>query len=179
MGLPTTPPRMDSREYGFEGADPDVHEDARVSRETTLVGDVGVEADASVWPGAVLRGDVAPVFVGREAHVGDNASVHASEIGDRAMVGHGSVVNDSEVRADALVGFNATVDEATVGQRCVVATGSVVPAGMEVPDESFVRGVPGSVTPLRETTIDVEELFETYHSGDYADLANRHGELFE
>ncbi|WP_255148911.1 gamma carbonic anhydrase family protein [Halorarius halobius] len=170
---------MDRRAYPFEGTEPAVHETARVSRESTLVGDVSVGPDASVWPGAVLRGDVDAVVVGESAHVGDNASVHASRLGDRAMVGHGSVVNDSVVGADSLVGFNATVDESEVGARCVVATGTVVPEGMSVPDESFVRGVPGSYTPLSETTVDVEELFETYHSGRYGDLAARHEALFE
>jgi carbonic anhydrase/acetyltransferase-like protein (isoleucine patch superfamily) len=127
----------------------------------------------------VVRGDVAPVVVGASAHVGDNASVHASTLGDRVMVGHGAVINDSEVGADTLVGFNATVDAATVGERCVVATGTVVQEGMTIPDDSFVRGVPASYTPLSETTVDVEELSDQYHSGGYADLAARHDELFE
>ncbi|WP_255195291.1 gamma carbonic anhydrase family protein [Halorarius litoreus] len=170
---------MDRREYAFEGAKPDIHEDAHVSRESTLVGDVTVAAGASVWPGVVLRGDVGPVVVGEHAHVGDNASIHASTLGDRVMVGHGAVVNDSEVGADTLVGFNATLDEAVVGERCVVATGTVVPEGMSIPDESFVRGVPASYTPLSETTVDVDTLFETYQSGGYTDLAARHEDLFE
>lgn len=170
---------MDRRHYAFEGSTPEIDDSAHVSRESTLVGDVTVGADASVWPGVVLRGDVGPVVVNEGAHVGDNASVHASTIGDRAMIGHGAVINDSEIGADTLVGFNATVDEATVGERCVVATGSVVQEGTTVPDESFVRGVPASFTPLSETTVDVDELFDTYHSGGYADLADRHDELFE
>ena len=170
---------MDSRDYAFEGTTPDIHSEAYVSRESTLVGDVTVGADASVWPGVVLRGDIAPVVVSEGAHVGDNASVHASTLGDRVMVGHGAVINDSDVGADTLVGFNATVDEATVGERCVVASGTVVPEGMSIPDESFVRGVPASYTPLSETTVDIEALSETYHSGGYADLAARHEELFD
>lgn len=170
---------MDRREYGFEGSEPDVDSSARVSRESTLVGDISVAADASVWPGAVLRGDVASVVIGREAHVGDNASIHASQLGEHVMVGHGAVVNDSTLGDETLVGFNATVDEAMVGERCVVATGTVVQSGTDVPDESFVRGVPGRVTPLSEAGLDLDELYETYHSGDYADLAARHGELFE
>lgn len=170
---------MDRRHYAFEGAEPTIDDAAHVSKESTLVGDVTVGPDASVWPGVVIRGDVGPVVVGELAHVGDNASVHASTLGDRVMVGHGAVVNDSDVGADTLVGFNATVDEATVGKRCVVATGTVVQKGMSIPNESFVRGVPASYTPLAKTTVDVDELFDTYHSGGYADLAERHEELFE
>lgn len=169
---------MDSREYTFEGASPDVHADARVSREATAVGDVTVGADASVWPGVVLRGDVGAVRVGRQSHVGDNAVLHASAVGERVMVGHGAVLNDATVADGALVGFNSTVTESHIGERSIVATGTVVPEGYEVPAESFVRGMPASVTPLSETSIDPDAVFEAYSSGDYTDLAGRHGDLF-
>jgi len=170
---------MNRRSYEFEGTAPEIHEDARVSREATLVGDVRVGADASVWPGVVLRGDVAPVRVGRESHVGDTAVLHASSIGERVMVGHGAVLNDAAVDDGALVGFNTTVNsDVTVGQRCIVASGTTVPEGYDIPDESFVRGVPATVTPLSETTIDPDEIFEAHSSGEYTDLATRHSDLF-
>ena len=168
---------MDSREYEFEGAAPDVHGYAHVSREAMVVGDVTIEANANVWPGAVLRGDVGPVRLGRESAVGDNATVHASEIGEKVMVGHGAVLNDSTIEDGALVGFNSTVSEATIGASSIVAMGTVVPPGYEVPPESFVRGMPAAVTPLDETTIDPEEVFEAFSSGDYANLAQRHSDL--
>jgi carbonic anhydrase/acetyltransferase-like protein (isoleucine patch superfamily) len=169
----------DSREYAFEGVRPEIHEDARVSREATLVGDVSVGADASVWPGVVLRGDVAPVEVGAESHVGDNAVLHAVAAGDRVMIGHGAVLNESTIGDGALVGFNATVNaEVTVGDRCIIASGTVVPQGYDIPPESFVRGVPARATPLDETNIDAEAIFEEYSTGGYTDLAARHGDLF-
>ncbi|PSP83353.1 gamma carbonic anhydrase family protein [Halobacteriales archaeon QS_1_68_17] len=169
---------MDSREYTFEGASPEVHEDAHVSRESTLVGDVTVEADAGVWPGAVLRGDVEPVAVGREAHVGDNAVLHATRIGDRVLVGHGAVLNDATVEDGSLVGFNATLSEAVIGGGSIVAQGTVVPPGYEVPPRSFARGMPAQVSPLSETTIDPEAVFEAFSSGGYTDLAGCHDDLF-
>lgn len=171
---------MDSRSYAFEGASPEIHETARVAREATLVGNVTVGADASVWPGTVLRGDVGPVEVGREAHVGDNATLHAASVGARAMIGHGAVLNDATVADGALVGFNATLNsEVAVGERSIVASGTVVPDDFDIPRESFVRGVPASVVPLSETTIDPEETFEDFSSGSYTNLAARHEELFE
>jgi len=169
---------MDSREFTFEGTSPEVHESARVSREATAVGDVTVDADASVWPGVVLRGDVGPVRVGPESHVGDNAVLHAATVGERVMVGHGAVLNDTTVADGALVGFNSTVTDSHIGERSIVATGTVVPAGYEVPAESFVRGMPATVTPLAETSIDPDAVFEAYSSGGYTDLAHRHEELF-
>ncbi|SEO57767.1 Carbonic anhydrase or acetyltransferase, isoleucine patch superfamily [Halogranum amylolyticum] len=171
---------VDRRHYEFDGTSPQISDEAFVARDATLVGDVRIDADASVWPGVVLRGDVGLVRVGRESHVGDNATLHASVVGDRVMVGHGAVLNDAVVEDGALVGFNATINsEVTVGAQSIVASGAVVPEGYDIPSESFVRGVPAIVTPLSETTLDPEEIFEAHHSGAYTDLAARHGDLFE
>ncbi|WIV68590.1 gamma carbonic anhydrase family protein [Natrialbaceae archaeon AArc-T1-2] len=171
---------VDSRRYEFEGTEPSIHEDARVSREATLVGDVTIEAEASIWPGVVCRGDVAPVTVGRMTHVGDNATLHASQLGEQVMCGHGAILNDAVVEDDALVGFNATLNSSVhVGAGSIVASGTVVPEGYDIPPESFVRGVPASVSPLSETTIDPDEIFEEHSSGAYTNLAQRHGPLFE
>jgi carbonic anhydrase/acetyltransferase-like protein (isoleucine patch superfamily) len=171
---------VDRRNYTFESTAPTVHDDAFVARDATLVGDVRVESDASVWPGVVLRGDVGPVRVGSESHVGDTAVFHASEVGERVMVGHGAVLNDAMVEAGSLVGINATLNSgATVGERSVVAAGTVLPDGFAVPPESFARGVPATVVPLSETTVEPEEIASAYSSGAYTDLASRHEELFE
>lgn len=169
----------DSREYSFEGVTPTVDASAQVSREATLVGDVTVGADASVWPGAVLRGDVGPVAVGRESHVGDNAVLHAVDLGAQVMVGHGAILNDATVEDGSLIGFNATVStDVTIGENSILAAGTVVPDRYEVPPESFVRGVPARVTPLADTDIDARETFAEYSSGAYTDLAKRHDDLF-
>ena len=169
---------MDSREYGFEGDGPDVDATAAVSRESTLVGDVSVAADVTVWPGAVLRGDVGPVRLEEGSAIGDNAVLHASTVASGGMVGHGAVLNDATVGQEAMVGFNATVSEATVGARSLVAMGTVVPSGYEVPADSFVRGTPARVTPLAETDIDRDAVFEEFASGEYAHLRDGHDDLF-
>ena len=170
----------DGYAFGFEGHRPQVDDAARVSQRATLVGDVTVGADASVWPGVVLRGDVGPVQVGRETHVGDNATIHATTIGDRVMLGHGVVCNEATIEDGSLIGFNATINtDVTVGDESIVAAGTVVGEEYEIPPRSFVRGVPAEVTPLAETTIDPEAIFEEYSTGEYTDLAARHDELFE
>ncbi len=169
----------DKRHYPFEGTEPQVHGNAHVSRESTLVGDVTVEANASVWPGVVLRGDVGPVIVGRESHIGDNATIHASRLGERVMVGHGAVLNEAEVEDGTLVGFNAAISEATVGEGSIVAMGTNVLPGMDVPPQSFVFGTPAQYVPLSESTVNPEGVFELYSSGEYTNLAARHGALFD
>lgn len=171
---------VDSRTYAFDGEAPTIEEGAYVSREATLVGDVLVEPDASVWPGVVLRGDVDRVRVGVESHVGDNATVHASSLGDRVMIGHGAVLNDATVEDGALVGFNATINSRVeVGTSSIVASGTVVPEDYEIPPESFVRGVPARTSSLEEMDVDPEEIFEEHSSGAYTNLAARHDDLFE
>jgi carbonic anhydrase/acetyltransferase-like protein (isoleucine patch superfamily) len=171
---------MAGNQYAFEGIEPEIDAEAAVSHGATLVGDVSVGANASVWPGVVLRGDVAPVEIGAHSHVGDNAVLHASQVGERVMVGHGAVLNDATVGDGALVGFNATVNsDVTVGASSVVASGTTVPERYDIPPESFVRGVPATVTPLAETTLDPEAIFEAHSSGAYTDLAERHDDLFE
>ena len=170
----------DRRTYAFEGTTPTIDDEASVSRESTLIGDVSVGANASVWPGVVLRGDVGPVIVGQESHVGDNATVHASTIGQRVMLGHGAVLNEATIENATLIGFNATVNTGvTVGEGSIVASGTVVGENHEIPSDSFVRGVPAEVTPLAETGVDAEAIFEEYASGEYTGLAGRHDELFE
>ena len=170
----------DRRRYEFGGRRPDIDERAHVSREATLVGDVHVDEHASVWPGVVLRGDVGPVVLGRESHVGDNATLHASILGDRVMVGHGAVLNEATVEDGSLIGFNATLNsDVHVGTGSIVAAGTVVGEDFEIPSSSFVRGVPAEVSPLAETGVDAESIFDEYASGAYTDLASRHDELFE
>jgi carbonic anhydrase/acetyltransferase-like protein (isoleucine patch superfamily) len=169
----------DRRAYEFEGATPTVADSASVARDATLVGDVRVGPDASVWPGVVLRGDIGAVVVGEQSHVGDNAVLHAARLGERVMIGHGAVLNETTVGDGSLVGFNSTVSDSHIGHDSIVAVGTVVPEGLDVPAESFARGAPAEVTPLSETTFDPAETFEAYSSGDYSDLATRHTDLFE
>lgn len=170
---------MDSRDYGFQGETPDVHGSAHVSRESTLVGDVRVGPNATVWPGAVLRGDVAPVVVGEESLIAENVTVHAAELGEGTMVGSGAVVNDAWIGDGCLLGFNAVVSDAEIGDGSVVAAGAICRFGSEIPPESFVYGHPGQARPLEETGLDAEGLSEEYKTGQYANLAARHDDLFE
>lgn len=166
-------------QYAFDGVEPDVHPDAFTCDEATLVGDVTVGPKSSVWPGAVLRGDLDPVRVGEQSHVEDNTVLHQSSIGDRVMVGHAAVINSASVGSNVLVGMNATINRnAHLSDRCVVAPNAVLPQNRSVPPDSLVMGVPATVTPFAETDHDAESLLETYSPDRYLDIARRHGDLF-
>jgi carbonic anhydrase/acetyltransferase-like protein (isoleucine patch superfamily) len=167
-------------EYEYEGATPEVHESAAVCAEATLVGAVSVGAESSVWPGAVLRGDVEPVVVGANTHVEENTMLHGATVGDRVMVGHGAVVDTGATVGDgSLVGSNATVNNGVdIGERSIVASGAVVPDGSTVPPSSFARGVPATVSSFEESGVDGEAILGFYSPDTYRELVAGHGDLF-
>lgn len=122
-----------------------------VAPSAVLVGDVSVAEGASVWHGAVLRGDFDAVLVGRDANVQDNAVVHVdrgmpARIGERVTVGHGAILHGCTMGDDSLVGMGAIVNSgATIGRGSFVASGAVVPESAELPEGSVIVGVPAKV----------------------------------
>lgn len=139
------------------GATPRVAGDAFLARGVVVLGDVEVQAEASVWYGSVLRGDSAPIRVGAQTNLQDGVVVHAdhgfpADIGARVSVGHRAVLHGCTVADDVLVGMGATVlNGARVGAWSLVAAGALVREGFEVPEGSLVAGVPARVVrPLAE-----------------------------
>jgi carbonic anhydrase/acetyltransferase-like protein (isoleucine patch superfamily) len=137
--------------FSFEGKAPQVHPDAWIAPTATLVGDVRVEAHASVWYGAVLRADFGSIVVREGANVQDGSVLHGgddpvTEVGPGATVGHLCVVHGAVIGREALVGNGAVVqDGARIGVRSLVAAGSTVTPGTVVPDEVVVTGTPAKV----------------------------------
>jgi len=137
--------------FAFEGRSPRVSASAWIAPTATLVGDVTVEDEASVWYGAVLRADFGPIIVRRGANVQDGSVLHGgadpvTEVGEGATVGHLCVVHGCVIGAEALIGNGATVlDGAVIGARALVAAGATVPPGLAVPDGMLAVGVPARV----------------------------------
>ena len=163
--------------FSFEGHAPQVHPDAWVAPTATLVGQVVVEAGASIWYGAVLRADFGPIVVRAGANVQDGSVLHGgddpvTEIGPGATVGHLCVVHGAVIGAQALIGNGATVqDGAVIGERALVAAGSTVTPGTVIPPETVVTGTPAKVRgPLEgQARWWVDNNPETYQ-----ELARRH-----
>jgi carbonic anhydrase/acetyltransferase-like protein (isoleucine patch superfamily) len=163
--------------FAFEGREPRVSPGAWIAPTATLVGDVTVEAEASIWYGAVLRADLGPIVVRRGANVQDGCVLHGdedpvTEVGEGATIGHLCVVHGAVVHDEALVGNGATVlDGAVVGRRSLVAAGAVVPPGMTVPEGMLAVGVPARVAgPLTGRARDWVDTNPEY----YRALARRH-----
>jgi carbonic anhydrase/acetyltransferase-like protein (isoleucine patch superfamily) len=124
---------------------------AWVHHAATLIGDVTLEEDVSVWPGAVLRGDRASIRIGARTNVQDGTLIHCDpgfpcEIGRGVTIGHRAVIHGCTIEDGALIGIGAIVlNGAVLGAGSLVAAGAVVGERMEVPRNSLVVGVPAKV----------------------------------
>jgi carbonic anhydrase/acetyltransferase-like protein (isoleucine patch superfamily) len=141
----------------FGGHTPRIGRDVFLAPNATLIGDVEIADGASVWFGAVLRGDIGPIRVGPRTNVQDLACLHLTEgvseviLGADVTVGHGAILHGCVIGDRCLVGMGSVVlDNARVGESSVIAAGSVVTARMVVPPRSLVRGTPARV--VREAT---------------------------
>lgn len=135
----------------FDGHEPDIHDDAWVAPNAAVIGKVRIAADANVWFGAVLRGDIDEIVLGERSNLQDNAVIHTEAgnptiIGTDVSIGHGAVVHGCVVEDGCLIGMNATVlNGAVIGAQSLVAAGALVLEGTVVPPRSLVAGVPAKV----------------------------------
>jgi carbonic anhydrase/acetyltransferase-like protein (isoleucine patch superfamily) len=122
-----------------------------VAPSATLIGDVTLGLGASVWFGAVVRGDNAPITIGDNANVQDNAVLHADPgfpllLEEDVTVGHLAMLHGCTVGAGSLVGIGAVIlNGARIGRNCLIAAKALIGEGKVIPDNSVVRGVPGQV----------------------------------
>ena len=127
---------------------PQIAPDAYVAPNATLIGDVTIEEGASVWFGAVLRGDDAAIRIGPRSNVQDNAVIHAdiglpTIVGADVTIGHSAIVHSARIGDGALIGMGAIVlQRARVGARSVLAAGAVLGEGKEVAAGMLAAGVP-------------------------------------
>jgi len=134
----------------FAGQAPEVAGSAWVHRSAVLIGRVKIAEEVSVWPGAVIRGDVDRIEVGRGSNIQDLAVLHPNLdrpvlIGPGVTVGHCAVIHGSVVGAHCLVGMGAVVMDCEIGESCIIAAGAVVTPGSKIPARSMVMGAPGKV----------------------------------
>lgn len=129
---------------------PIVRESCYVHKTAVLIGAVTLGENVSVFPCAVLRGDIAPITIGANSNIQENASIHVNYgapcvIGSGVSVGHGAVVHGSKIGDNVLIGMNAVVMESEIGPNCIIGAGAVVPAGKNIPAGSLVMGVPAKI----------------------------------
>jgi carbonic anhydrase/acetyltransferase-like protein (isoleucine patch superfamily) len=164
--------------FSFEGKTPSIHPTAFIAPTATVVGDVTVEENASIWYGAVVRGDFSPVVIRAGANVQDGSVVHGppenpTTIGRGATVAHNCVVHGATIGDEALIANGAIVlDGAKVGSRTLVAAGAVVTANTELPGGVLAMGMPAEVRrPIAGTPA---ERWVRGNPIGYQNLARRH-----
>jgi carbonic anhydrase/acetyltransferase-like protein (isoleucine patch superfamily) len=122
-----------------------------VAPGATLVGEVVLGDDASIWYGAILRGDLAPVSVGARSNIQDGTVMHVGDespcvVAEDVVVGHRAVLHGCRVERGCLIGMQATVlDDVVVGEGSVIGAAALIPPGTIIPARSLVLGVPGKV----------------------------------
>ncbi len=138
--------------YELKGVRPRLARDVYVADGARVIGDVLLGDEASVWFGAVLRGDYMPIRIGARTNIQDNAVVHitsdasATHVGDDVTVGHSAIIHGCTIGNRCLVGMGSTVlDGAVVGDDSFIAAGSLVTPGTIIPAHSFVMGRPAKV----------------------------------
>jgi carbonic anhydrase/acetyltransferase-like protein (isoleucine patch superfamily) len=160
--------------HAFRGRSPSIHETAFVAWNAEVGGSVELGQGVSVWYGAVVRGDLAPISIGEESNVQDGAILHVVEggpctIGKGVTIGHGAIVHACTVGDYSLVGMGSIIlDGAIIGSESIVGAGALVTQGKRFPPRSMILGSPAKV--VRNLTPDeVESLRE--HARKYAELA--------
>ncbi|MDR1684084.1 MAG: gamma carbonic anhydrase family protein [Elusimicrobiota bacterium] len=123
---------------------------AYVHERAVLIGGVELGENVSIWPNAVLRGDIAEIIVGANSNVQDNATIHVdfgrpAIIGKNVTIGHNAVVHGAVVGDNTLIGMGAIVMESEIGPNCIIGAGALIPAGKTIPAGSLVIGSPAKV----------------------------------
>ena len=154
----------------YQGHTPVLHPTARVAENASLVGKVTVAEKASLWYGAVLRGDEDAVRVGAESNIQDNAVLHCDQghpmvVGRRVTVGHGAILHGCTVEDGCLIGMGAVLlNDCVIGAGSLVAAGALVTQGAVIPPGSLVMGSPARVKRLlrAEELEDLEQDADKY-----------------
>jgi carbonic anhydrase/acetyltransferase-like protein (isoleucine patch superfamily) len=166
----------------LNGKTPRIHPSAFVSEAAYVIGDVEIDENSSVWPGAVVRGDLGKITIGKNSVIEDNCVIHSGTpsfppnldvtIGDNAVIGHGAVSNAWKIGNNVLIGMNSTVlHDVEIGDYSIIAAGCVVKEKMKIPERSFVVGVPAAI---KGKIAKEQEWWSQNSPKIYADLARQY-----
>ncbi|TXT53824.1 MAG: hypothetical protein BAJATHORv1_110016 [Candidatus Thorarchaeota archaeon] len=163
--------------HKFEGKMPKIDPDAYISPRASLIGDIEIGPESSVWEFAVLRADMNYIRIGKGTSIQDNATVHTdfmnpSVIGDYVTAGHNSVIHGAEIGDYAVVGIGSIVlSGVKIGEGSVIGAGAVVTERTEIPPNSLVLGIPGKV--IKEVPSTLRDSFKS-NAELYIELARQH-----
>lgn len=149
--------------HSFQGLQPKIHDTVFVAKDALIIGDVKIDEESSIWFKTVIRGDVAPTYIGKRVNIQDLSLIHQSPnlpviIENDVTVGHQATIHAATIRHNALIGMGTMIlDGAEIGEHAYIGAGSLIPPGKEIPPHVLAFGRPAKV--IRELTeADYEEM---------------------
>lgn len=149
---------------------PKVSPSAKIFANAVLSGDITVSDNVNIWFNASLRGDMAPIFIGKNTNIQDNAVVHTNTglptyIGENVTVGHGAIIHAATVSDDCLIGMGSIIlDGATIGKGALIGAGAVIPPRKVIPEYSLVVGNPMKIVRvLTDKEIEANKKNKNYY----------------
>ncbi|MGM0943286.1 MAG: gamma carbonic anhydrase family protein [Bacillota bacterium] len=144
--------------HSYKEKQPQIHETAFIAEDATIIGDVTIDEYSSIWFKTVVRGDVAPVKIGKRISIQDLSMLHQSPnlpliIEDDVTVGHQVTLHSAMIRNKALIGMGSIIlDGAEIGENAFVGAGSLVPPRKTIPPHTLALGRPAKV--IRDLTLE-------------------------
>ena len=151
-----------------------------IAPNASVIGDVNLERDASIWFNAILRADNEPITIGEGSNVQDGAIIHtdpgyACNIGKKVTVGHMAMLHGCSIGDGSLIGIGSVVlNGAKIGRNCIIGSKALVTEGMEVPDGSMVLGIPGKI---KKTLTEEEQSVVPLGAEHYIDNYKKYKQL--
>ena len=144
--------------YDFEKNVPEVHPEAWVASNASIIGKVKLEKNSSIWFNAVLRGDIEPITIGENSNIQDGSVIHTDpgfplNVGKGVTVGHMVMLHGCKISDDSLIGIGSVIlNNAKIGKNCIIGANTLITENKIIPDNSLVVGSPGRV--IRKVTKD-------------------------
>ena len=153
-----------------------------IAPNASVIGEVNLERDASIWFNAILRADNEPITIGEGSNVQDGAIIHtdpgyACNIGKKVTVGHMAMLHGCSIGDGSLIGIGSVVlNGAKIGKNCIIGSKALVTEGMDVPDGSMVLGIPGKI---KKTLTEEEQSVVPLGADHYIDNYKKYKQLAE
>ncbi len=135
----------------FKDAIPKISNKAYIAENATIIGNVNIKEDASIWFGAVLRGDLGDITVGKRSNVQDNSVIHVDKdfsvvIGDNVTIGHSSIIHGCSIGNNSLIGMGSVIlNGVKIGNNTLIGAKTLITQNKEIPDGVLVLGNPGRI----------------------------------
>ena len=144
-----------------------------IADNASVIGDVHLGENVSVWFGAVVRADNAPIYLGKNSNVQENSVIHTDEgiavtIGEGVTIGHLAMLHGCSIGDNSLIGIGAIVlNNAKIGKNCIIGANALVTENMQIPDNSVVMGSPGKVVKTLDADAEVRLKLSAMHYAEH------------